>query len=201
MTLESRTNRIREHPYPDGMGLPDLQAPPLKSLPPPPPPPSVWRELGRLGLKVAAIAGSMLLLFTFVYGLHYNKESGMNPAVKDGDLVMYYRLDKKYRAEDLLLLAFQGQKQVRRVIATAGDTVDITEDGLVINGALQMERDIYKKTERYEDGIEFPLTLREGEVFVLGDARDNVTDSRVYGPVRIGDTMGTVIVTLRRRNL
>jgi len=163
--------------------------------------PTVWKELGALGIKIAVIIGIAALIFTFVYGLHYSVEPGMNPAVKDGDLVMYYRLDKDYRAGDLVLLTFQGQSQVRRVIATAGDKVDITEDGLKINGALQQERDIYQKTKRYAEGIDFPVTLGEGQIFVLGDAREGVTDSRIYGPVNISDTRGTVITLFRRRSL
>jgi len=87
------------------------------------------------------------------------------------------------------------------VNATAGDTVDITENGLVINGGLQQERDIYRKTERYAGGIGFPVTLKEGQVFVMGDARDGVTDSRIYGPVNVRDTLGKVITIVRRRNL
>jgi signal peptidase I len=125
----------------------------------------------------------------------------MNPSVKDGDLVLFYRLNKKYHAGDLLLLSFQGKSQVRRVIATAGDTVDITGEGLVINGALQQERSIYSPTQRYAEGISFPLTLEEGQVFVLGDARGNAADSRIYGPVNIKDTRGSVIAVLRRRSL
>ena len=166
-----------------------------------PPQPSVWRELRSLCVKIAGIAGIAALIALFLYGFHYNVDPSMNPAVKDGDLVMYYRLDKKYRAGDLLLLSFQGQRQVRRVIATAGDTVDITEDGLKINGALQQEPEIHRKTERYAEGIDFPLTLGENEVFVLGDAREGITDSRIYGPVSIEDTHGKVITLLRRRNL
>lgn len=53
----------------------------------------------------------------------------MYPNIKDGDLVVYYRLDKNYTARDLTVLDYQGSRQVRRVIAVAGDTVDITEDG------------------------------------------------------------------------
>jgi len=165
------------------------------------PEPSVWRELRSLGIKIAVIAASALLLFTCVYGLHRSAEPGMNPSVKDGDLVIFYRFDKKYRAGDLALLAFQGKKQVRRVIATAGDTVDITEDGLMINGALQQEPGIYQKTQRYAEGVSFPLTLGEGQVFVLGDAREGATDSRIYGAVNAGDTRGTVITIFRRRSL
>jgi len=94
-----------------------------------------------------------------------------------------------------------GKKQVRRVVATAGDTVDITENGLMINGALQNEPGIYQETQRYAEGIEFPVILRESQVFVLGDARANTTDSRIYGPVNINATHGKVITIFRRRNL
>ena len=163
--------------------------------------PSVLKELGTLGLKVAVIAVIALLLFTFVYGLYYNVEPGMIPAVKDGDLVMYYRWDKNYHAGDMVMLTIEGEKQVRRVVATAGDTVDITEEGLIINGALQQEWTIYQKTHRYADGINFPVTLGENEVFVLGDARDGATDSRIYGVLNVKDTHGKVISILRRRNL
>jgi signal peptidase I len=141
------------------------------------------------------------LVFTFFYGLHRNLDPDMVPAVKDGDLVMFYRLDKEYAAGDLLVLSFQGQRQVRRVVAAAGDTVDIISGGLTVNGSLQQELEIYEETQRYEGGIEFPVTLKEGEVFVLGDSRKNATDSRVYGPVNAKDTLGTVITVIRRRNL
>jgi len=163
--------------------------------------PPIWRELRSLGIKIAVIVASALLLVTCVYGFHRSAEPGMNPSIKDGDLVIFYRFNKKYRAGDLVLLAFQGKEQVRRVIATAGDTVDITEDGLTINGALQQEPGIYQKTQRYADGIHFPLTLGEGQVFVLGDAREGVVDSRIYGPVNARNTRGTVITIFRRRNL
>jgi len=163
--------------------------------------PPIWRELKSLGIKIAVIAASALLLFTGVYGLHRSADPGMNPSVKDGDLVIFYRLDKKYRAGDLVLLAFQGESQVRRVVATAGDMVDITEDGLIINGALQQELGIRQKTQRYADGIPFPLTLGEDQVFVLGDAREGAADSRIYGPVNVRNTKGTVVAFLRRRSL
>jgi len=166
-----------------------------------PPLPSALQELKSLGIKIGVIAAVLALLFTFLYGFHYSREPSMNPAIKDGDLVLYYRLDKKYKPGDLLLLTFQGKMQVRRVIATAGDTVDITEEGLFINGALQQERDIYQKTQRYAQGVDFPLTLKANELFVLSDARENAGDSRFYGPVNVKDTRGSVITVLRRRNL
>ena len=163
--------------------------------------PGLLRDVLFLLLKIGAIAAAVLVLFTFVYGIYRAPDASMKPAVRDGDLVMYYRLDKAYAAGDVLLLGFEGKTQVRRVVATAGDTVDVTEDGLTINGALQQEPDIYEETRRYENNVSFPLTVGEGEVFVLADARENGTDSRVYGAVETSDTLGKVIAILRRRNI
>jgi signal peptidase I len=87
------------------------------------------------------------------------------------------------------------------VVATAGDVVDINEDGLVINGALQQEPRIHEATERYEEGVIFPLTVPEGHVFVLAASRTDATDSRIYGPVEIEDTLGKVMTVIRQRNI
>ena len=161
---------------------------------------SVWRELGALLLKIIAIVLTFAIIFTFMYGLHRNMDAHSGPMVKSGDVVMFYRLDKEYSIGDLLVLNFEGERQVRRVVAREGDVVDITENGLSINGALQQEPEIFEETLPYENGVAFPLTVGKNQVFVLGDARENATDSRVYGPVDIADTFGTVITTIRRRN-
>lgn len=163
--------------------------------------PSLLRDVLLLLLKVGTLLLALVLLFTFMYGLHRTVEPSMKPAVQDGDLLIFYRLDKTYVIADVVLLDYEGQRQARRVVAMAGDVVDITEDGLFINGALQQEPDIYQPTQRYVDGVSFPLTVGEGQVFVLADARVDATDSRVYGPVDVNDTMGKVITVLRRRNI
>jgi len=163
--------------------------------------PILLKDILLLLLKIAVIIAVFALAFTFLYGLHRNTDASMSPAISDGDLVLFYRLDKTYAPGNALLLEYRGQRQVRRVVATAGDTVDITGDGLVVNGALQQEPEIYQRTQRYADGAGFPLTLGEGQVFVLGDARENAADSRIYGAVETADTLGKVIAILRQRNI
>jgi signal peptidase I len=162
---------------------------------------SALGELLSLLIKISTMCIIAVLVFTFVYGLHRVTDADMNPAVKDGDLVIFYRLDRDYTANDLLLLSFRGRRRVARVIATEGDTVDITENGLMINGAFQQELNIYEETRRYGEGTELPVTLGESQVFVLGDSRKSATDSRIYGAVNTKDTLGTVIAVIRRRNL
>ncbi|MDR0469118.1 MAG: signal peptidase I, partial [Peptococcaceae bacterium] len=160
--------------------------------------PSIWKDLLFLVTKVASIALIFVLLFTFLYGIVRYPDPSMAPAIKDGDLVLYYHYNSVgYLPQDVIVLEHNGRSQVRRVIATAGDTVDITDGGLVINGALQQEIEIYQKTERYTEGVSFPLTVPEGQVFVLGDNRQVATDSRIYGCVKIEDTFGKVMTVIR----
>ncbi len=151
--------------------------------------------------KILLISGILGGMFLFVFGLFSVRDGAMFPAIKDGDLILFYRWNKEYCATDAVVINQSGKKQVRRVVAVAGDTVDIQEDGLIINGALQQENGIYEKTYRYTEGIEFPVTLEEGEIFVLGDARERTTDSRIYGPIKVSDTCGTVMTVVRHRGI
>ena len=163
---------------------------------------SVWKDTLFLLAKIAVILLVFVALSTFLFGLERYKEPSMAPAIKDGDLVIFYRYTKVgYLPQDTIMLEHEGQKQARRVVAIAGDVVDITEYGLVINGALQQEPEIFQKTERYAEGISFPMTVPEGQVFVLGDSRSGATDSRIYGSVYIEDTLGKVMAIIRRRSI
>ena len=52
-----------------------------------------------------------------------------------------------------------------------------------------------------QKGINFPLVVPYGEVFVLGDSRRSAQDSRIYDTVPIDDILGSVVSVVRRRNL
>ena len=169
-------------------------------FPNPPAPPSFLRDIGALAFKIAMISIVFALVFILIYGFHRHTGPDMSPMVRDGDLVLFYRLGNVYSIGDLIVLDAQGQRQVLRVVANAGDTVDITDDGLIINGGLRHEPEIFQQTWRYANGVSFPLTVGAGQVFVLGDARESAVDSRDYGPVSTDDVLGTVMTIIRRRN-
>ena len=132
----------------------------------------------------------------------------MYPRIDAGDLVMFYRLDTNPSAQDVIALrrtvpTLSGeQTMVLRVVAVAGDTVEVTETGfLKINGNVMDERNIFYPTPRYENYVEYPLTLEEGECFALADSRNGGTDSRFFGPVLNSEILGTVITIVRRNAL
>ena len=162
--------------------------------------PPIWVDLMVLLVKIAFISMFLILLFTFMFGIHQAPDNTMKPAVKEGDLVIYYRLQKDYAKDDLVTVEYNGGIEVRRVVAVAGDTVDIDEDGLMVNGYHQVEEDIYTSTLPYKEGITFPVTVPEKSVFVLADDRNSPEDSRIYGPVELSITQGRVITVIRRRS-
>jgi len=151
--------------------------------------------------KVLVVGGLLVLCGTFLFGIARNTDLGMTPAVKSGDLIFYFRLDKRYAASDVVAVKIEGGFQTRRVIAVGGDTVDLTDQGLLVNGYLQQEADIVGETLPYTDGISFPIVLEEDKVFLLGDNREYAVDSRLYGAVDAADTLGKVALILRRRNI
>ena len=150
-----------------------------------------------------------VLLFKII-GLTRMPNDNMYPRIDAGDLMLFYRLDlQNVRAQDIVVLETEtpqsnGQKQtyVLRVVAVAGDTVEVTNSGnLVINGNSMVENGIFYSTTPYEGFTAYPITLGEDEVFVLADKRNGGEDSRYFGPVKKSDLVGTVITILRRNNL
>lgn len=63
---------------------------------------------------------------------------------------MYYRLDKRFISGDVAVFENDGRITCGRVVAVAGDTVDITKNGLKINDAEQISQDIYFDTTQFK---------------------------------------------------
>ncbi|MBB5183227.1 signal peptidase I [Catenisphaera adipataccumulans] len=158
-------------------------------------------EVKLLVMKIVMIILFLIMLFTFLFGIMKEPDNMMNPAIKEGDLVIYYRLDKDYLAGDVVMVKYDGEISPKRVVAVAGDTVEITDEGLVVNGYVQQEKDIYTETLPYKGKVSYPLKIKEGQVFVLGDNRPYSLDSRNYGPVSTDAIKGQVITVIRRRGI
>ena len=168
---------------------------------PPNRPPSLGREVLLLLLKLAGIAAFLALLFTLVFGLYVNADDAMAPAAREGDLVFCYRLDRQPGVRELVLYRDStGETRLGRVVARAGDTVDVTADGLRINGFLQREDYAVGETLAFVDGVTYPVALEDGEYFVLGDNRAESADSRLTGPVDERQIIGRVIAVFRWRD-
>ena len=155
-------------------------------------------------LKLILFLLAVWILFFQVIGITHMPNEDMTPRIDAGDLVLYYRLDKDVKAQDVIavekeLSDNEKNMYILRVIATEGDTVEVTEDRLIINGHAAIESNIYYDTYRYENYVSYPITLSKGECFVLADKRDGGEDSRYFGVINKKDILGTVIAILRNR--
>jgi signal peptidase I len=140
-----------------------------------------------------------VLLFVFVARVIDVVGHSMEPTLQEGDKIIITRLAGDYEQGDIVVLrkdTFREEPIVKRIIAVAGQTIDIDfEAGIVyVDGEALDEPYVNELTYKQDDFVG-PVTVPEGCVFVMGDNRNNSSDSRV---ARIGcvDTryiMGKVI--------
>ena len=154
---------------------------------------------------VQALVSSVLvvvLIFTFVIRLIGVDGHSMLPTLQHGDrlLVLNSALCGDYEYGDIVIVrkdSFMHQPIVKRVIATEGQTVDIdfTTGSVWVDGQLMDEPYINELTFTYE-GLDFPVTIGEGEVFVMGDNRNASDDSRnpLLGPVDERYIIGKAVI-------
>ena len=152
--------------------------------------------------KLAAIVIMLALLLGYAFGVTPMHNDDMAPRISAGDLLLYYRLADDWVNGDVMVFEKDGQQYVGRIVARAGDTVEVTDQAtLIVNGSTVLENNIFYTTPKYDNGPTYPLTLAEGEFFVLCDYREGARDSRYFGPVRESEIKGKVITVARRSNL
>ena len=141
------------------------------------------------------------VLFAHIVGIISMPNADMYPRIDSGDFLLVYRLDKDPKAQDIMVFDKNGTRYVGRVIAVGGDTVEITDGSVKVNGYSMIETNIFYETYPLEGFTEYPLTLAEDECFILADQRKGTEDSRFFGPVKYSEIEGTVISVMRRNNL
>ena len=159
-----------------------------------------WRDFWNLLFRVTVLAVAAWVLCGWVFLLTQASGNSMFPAVKAGDLLIGYRLQKTYAKNDVVLYEQDGKLCVGRVLGRANDLISMDDSGtLVVNGSVQSGEILYPTYAK--EGLEYPYTVPEGCVFILGDYRTQATDSRDFGPVALTQVKAKVITLLRRRGL
>ena len=149
--------------------------------------------------KIIVLVLIFWVLLFGAFGVYRIDDYAMSPSCKDGDIIFFDRTKKDYQAGDLVVFSKEGKTQIRRIVAVPGEQVEVTQEGLVVDGYLQSEREITAETLPFENHVSYPVQLGEQEYFVLADKRDSAMDSRWYGSINKEEISGSVLLLFRRR--
>ncbi len=152
-------------------------------------------------LKLFLFVASLYIIFTYVFGISFVQGEAMYPRMRDGDLAVYYKIDKEFEIGDVVVYSYKGTNRYARVVAREGDVIDLSEYGeLMINGNIAQE-EIFYPTHPTSGKISYPYTVKEDSYFLLCDFRTQSSDSRDLGCLNKEEIVGKVITILRRRGI
>ena len=118
--------------------------------------------------------------------------ASMRDTLEDGDILILYKLARIDRFDIVVLdEAVDDEIIIKRIIGMPGETVEIRNGEIYINGEVIEDEYAYGETSDYDE-----VTLGDDEYFILGDNRLISKDSRYFGPVKEDELMGEVILRI-----
>ena len=172
-------------------------------LPPVEPPKGRSRAVSSLIEIGTTVALAVILYFviqTFVVQTFRVEGKSMMDSLLDGQHLLIDKLTPRfddYSRGDVVVLhppeAFDtvGTPFIKRVIGVAGDHIELKDDAVYVNGAKLDEPYVHYPTKPSEWTT---YDVKPGEVIVMGDHRNASEDSRVFGPVPVGNIIGRAVL-------
>jgi signal peptidase I len=166
----------------------------------------VLKELFSTAVYLLIVLGITYLVITFVGQRTEVEGESMESTLQNGDNLIVDKITYRFedpKRYDIIVFPVQYQSNtffIKRIIGLPGETVSIDKDGnIYIDGELLNEsygREIISPDT--VGNVTYPVTLGDDEYFVLGDNRNNSTDSRtqVVGNVKRSDIIGRAWVRI-----
>lgn len=155
--------------------------------------PRFSRSIVSLVIMVVLVLGLSFLLREFVIQGYAIPSGSMETTIMTGDTVFSEQMSYYFRdIEQGDIVTFQdpeiaGRILIKRVIAVGGQTVDLQNGQVYVDGQVLSEPYTHGKVSeplsRTVATISYPYTVPEGYIWVMGDNRTNSQDSRYFGAI------------------
>ena len=139
---------------------------------------------------VAILVATLWLPVLQIYG------SSMTPTLQDGQIVVSVKSAQPNRG-DIVAFYYNNKILVKRIIATAGQWVDIDENGNVYVDDQLLEEPYLSEKALGECNLELPYQVPDGRLFVMGDHRLTSVDSRHTSVGCIAEEQIVGVITFR----
>ena len=146
----------------------------------------IMRELLNTAIYLLCVLGAVWLVITFVGQRTEVEEASMENTLHNGDNLIVDKLSYRFHDPerfDIIVFPFQFQDNtyyIKRIIGLPGETVQIMDDGSIYINGEKLEENYGMeviKPETIGRAAE-PIELGDDEYFVMGDNRNNSSDSR-----------------------
>ena len=134
-------------------------------------------------LVVAAVAVLAAMLFFPIFRV---TGSSMEPTLHPKEIVVCLK-SSRFESGDLVAFYYNNKVLLKRVIGTAGDTIEIDDSGNVFVNGSQLDEPYITKKILGQCDIEFPYQVADNRIFVMGDNRETSVDSRTTAVGCIAD--------------
>jgi signal peptidase I len=147
-----------------------------------------------LSMEPSLASGQMLLVNRQVY-FHFDANRVLNlvPFVEREGKRIVYPFHPPQRGDIVVLHppVSQGKPYIKRVIGLPGERIAIHDGAVYVNGARLEEEYLNGVSTSWGGSVGHDeITIPEGRVFVMGDNRNNSTDSRSFGTIEIDEIIG-----------
>lgn len=155
-------------------------------------------------ITIVAILAASYLLRTFVFQSYEIPSASMEETIMTGDLLIGEKVSYRFSSPEAgQIVTFEDPEipsriLIKRIIATEGQTVDLRDGNVYIDGERQFEsytdgKPSYPLPNSKAD-ITYPYTVPAGHVWVMGDNRTNSQDSRYFGAIPVSSISSKAVL-------
>ncbi len=144
----------------------------------------ILKEAVSTVLYILIVLAVTWVIITFVGQRTQVNGSSMEPTLSDHDNLIVDKISYRFKSPerfDIIVFPFQYEEDVyyiKRIIGMPGETVYIDRDGTIYIDGEVLEESYGREVILSPGRAGEPITLGEDEYFVLGDNRNNSSDSR-----------------------